>query len=46
MEIKTGYFAYAKKYGELGYKCVSIARVTPKWYRGIRLTELAPTYDL
>lgn len=45
MEIKTGYFAYAKKYEELGYKCISIARSTPKWFRGIRLTQLAPTYD-
>lgn len=46
MKIKTGYFAYTKKYEELGYRCISIARVTPKWFRGICLPELAPTFDL
>lgn len=46
MEIRTGYFAYAKKYTELGYKCVSIARVKPKWFDGVSLYELAPPINL
>lgn len=46
MEIRTGYFAYAKKYEEMGYQCISIARVKPRWFNGSTLYELAPTFDL
>ena len=43
MIIKTGYFAYIKKYKKLGYTTISIARWVPKWYDGERYPELAPS---
>ena len=42
MEIKTGYFAKGKKYKELGYTIVSVARFNPRGWTGIHLIELAP----
>lgn len=46
VKLKTGYFAYKKRYEELGYICISIARVKPKWFDGSCIYELAPTYDM
>lgn len=46
MEIRTGYFAHTKKYESLGYKCINIARIKPKWFIGDSLLELAPSLDL
>lgn len=46
MSISTGYFSYTKKYNEMGYLPISIARVTPKWFNGAICKDLAPSYDL
>lgn len=43
MEIRTGYFSYTKRYKELGYYCISIARFTPKFYNGDSFIDLAPS---
>ena len=44
--IYTGYFAQLKKYQEAGLTPVSIARITPNWYEGYVLPELAPSKSL
>lgn len=43
MEVRTGYFSYTKKYEEMGYFCVSIARMTPKFFKGVTFEDLAPS---
>ena len=44
--IYTGYFAQLKKYQEAGLTPVSIARITPSWYQGYVIPELAPSKSL
>lgn len=46
--IYTGYFHLAQnyKYQAAGLTPVSIARGTPSWFKGARLTELAPNPTL
>lgn len=46
MEIRTGYFAYTKKYKEMGYHCISIAQIKPKWFDGDFIYDFAPNCDL
>lgn len=46
MEIKTGYFAYTKKYIQRGYLPISIAQFSPKWYLGYKEFILAPSKQL
>lgn len=46
MEIKTGYFAYTKKYIQSGYLPISIAQFSPKWYLGYKEFILAPSKQL
>ena len=42
----TGYFALLRKYQADGLVPVSIARITPEWFYGQELKELAPSIDL
>lgn len=44
--IYTGYFTKAQQYQAAGLTSYSIARVTPSWYHGGRLEELAPNEKL
>lgn len=46
MAVFTGYFAQLKKYQTAGLFPVSIARITPEWFNGQELKELAPSSDL
>lgn len=46
MVIKTGYFAQAEKYEQQGYITVSVASVTPVWYKGHVQSILAPPKHL
>jgi len=41
----TSYFGKVKKLGSK-YKYYSIARITPKWFDGERMEDLAPSYNL
>lgn len=46
MEYKTGYFAKANKYLELGYFPVSIARFNPKGTNFMQWIRVAPAQDI
>lgn len=46
MSIYTGYFAQLKKYEKDGLIPISIARVTPEWFNGAELKDLAPSFSL
>lgn len=46
MAVFTGYFAQLKKYQAAGLTPISIARITPEWFTGRDLKELAPSSDL
>ena len=46
MVVFTGYFAQLKKYQSAGLIPISIARITPEWFKGQELKELAPSRDL
>ena len=46
MEYKTGYFAKANKYLELGYFPVSIARFNPKGTNFMQWIRIAPAQDI
>lgn len=42
--MQTSYFARASKLE--GHRLVSISRGTPEWFKGERLIELAPSWEL
>lgn len=44
--LYTGYFAMLKQYTQRGYYPISIARYTPKWYKGDSLSQYAPSPEL
>lgn len=44
--IYTGYFAKLQQYQSAGLTTCSIARITPNWYHGKKLEELAPDENL
>lgn len=46
MEIKTGYFAKLTTYKALGYTPIAVVASIPKWYQGLSLPAVAPTWDL
>lgn len=46
MQILTGYFAKTKQYTEDGFLPISIARFTPKWFEGLKISALAPSIQL
>lgn len=46
LEIRTGYFAYLKKYAQMGYLPISVAQYNPKWYLGYSEKILAPSSKL
>lgn len=43
MKIFTSYFANSRAFGKEGVIGISIARYSPKWFSGPRLTIVAPT---
>lgn len=46
MKIYTSYFAKASRLAKDGIVCISIARLSPKWFTGARFTFLAPSKRL
>lgn len=42
MKIYTSYFSNMKAFCKMGIVPVSIARFSPRWYSGLRYTEVAP----
>lgn len=46
MEIFTSYFGNLRRLQESGIIPVSIARWSPRWYSGMKLTALAPLPDM
>lgn len=43
MKIYTSYFGNMRAFAKKGIVAISIARYSPRWYRGVRYTEVAPT---
>ena len=41
-ELYTGYFANTKKYEEMGYTPVSVAGITPEFFKGEKWIDFAP----
>lgn len=46
MKIYTSYFANAKNLVKNGIVCVSIARISPGWFQGPKMMNLAPSKKL
>lgn len=46
MKIYTSYFSKSKALASKGVLPVSIALYPPKWYTGIKVNDVCPTYDI
>ena len=46
MKIYTSYFSNAKKLAEVGIEVIGIALYPPKWFTGLSMKSLAPTYSI
>lgn len=46
MKIYTSYFANGKKLGKAGITMIGIALYPPKWFYGVSLKTVSPTYSI
>jgi len=46
MKVYTSYFANGKKLHEAGIMMIGIALFPPKWFYGVSLQQVAPTYSI
>lgn len=46
MKVYTSYFSNAKRLGANGIEIVGIALYPPKWFTGVSIKSLAPSYSI